>query len=125
MATDITLHVDDEPGSLARIGGALGQAGVNIDGICAVVHGGGKAEVHVLVEDDPSAAFRALEAAELAVIDDQEVVIIAVKDRPGGVGEVAQSLSDAGINLSLVYLATGTRLVLAADDLAAAQAAIG
>jgi hypothetical protein len=34
------------------------------------------------------------------------------------------TLGDAGVNITLVYLATRTQLVLAADDLAAARSAL-
>jgi hypothetical protein len=51
MAIDITLVLGDQPGELARVGEVLGRAGVNIEGLCAVTSGGGRAEVHVLVED--------------------------------------------------------------------------
>ncbi|MDH3705896.1 MAG: amino acid-binding protein [Acidimicrobiia bacterium] len=123
MATDILLRVDDEPGELARIGHGLGAAGVNIEGMCAVTNGGGMAEVHLLV-DDPAPAYTALEKLGVEVVLDREVAVVSVADEPGVLGHVTEQLSEAGINLSLAYLATGTRLVLAADDLAAARAAL-
>ena len=39
-------------------------------------------------------------------------------------GDVARRLGEAGVNVTLAYLATDTRLVFAADDLAAARAAL-
>jgi hypothetical protein len=36
-------------------------------------------------------------------------------------GETAKRFGDAGINIDLVYLAAGTRLVLGVDDLEAAR----
>jgi hypothetical protein len=124
MAIDITLLLDDQPGELARVGEELGRAGVNIEGLCAVTSGGGQAEVHVLVED-LEAALPALSRSGLAVSLEQEVVVIALDDRPGALGAVSRQLGDAGVNITLAYLATDTRLVLAADNLAAARAALG
>ena len=49
---------------------------------------------------------------------------MAVSDRPGVLGDAARRLGDAGINITLAYVATDTRLVFAADDLAAAKAAL-
>ena len=63
MATDITVYLDDQPGELARVTRLLGEAEVNILGFCAVRSGGGKSEVHLLVDDVP-AAFSTLTAAE-------------------------------------------------------------
>ena len=113
MAIDITLLLDDQPGALARVGEVLGRAGVNIEGLCAVTSGGGQAEVHVLVED-LEAALPALARSGLAVSSEQEVVVVALEDRPGALGAVSRRLGEAGVNITLTYLATHTRLVLAA-----------
>lgn len=123
MATDLTLYVDDSPGELARVGELLGKGGVNIEGLCAVTSGGGQAVVHVLVED-MAAAVTALDAGGISIASDMEVAVVPLQDRPGALGEVANKLGAAGINLSLAYLATNTRLVLAADDLAEVKAAL-
>lgn len=120
MATDLTIYLDDQPGELARLGKVLGQAGVNIEGCCAVTTGGGQGEIHVLIEDT-GAAFSALEAAGIEVADEQEVAVVPVEDRPGELGEITSRLGDAGVNISLTYLATGPRLVFAADNLQRAQ----
>ena len=121
MATDVTVYLDDAPGELARLGEVLGDAGVNIEGFCAVTSGGGQAEVHVLVQDMP-AAFSALADAKIQVASEQEVAVVDVQDNPGVLGDVTRRLGDAGVNITLAYLATRTRLVLAADDLARAEA---
>jgi hypothetical protein len=123
MATDVTIRLDDQPGELARLGEVLGAAGVNIDGFCAVTSGGGRAEVHVLVED-MAAAFTALTAAGIEIASEQEVIVVEVEDRPGVLGEVTRRLGDAQVNITLAYLATRTRVVLGADDLAPARSAL-
>jgi hypothetical protein len=123
MATDLTLYIDDQPGELARVGDVLGKAGANIDGLCALVTGGGQAEVHILV-DDPTPAFEALAGAGIKIAAEQEVMVLDVEDRPGVLGEVARKLGDADVNLTTAYLATNTRLVLGADNLAAAKSAL-
>jgi hypothetical protein len=123
MATDLTLYLDDQPGELARLGDVLGKAGANIAGLCAVASGGGQAEVHILI-DDATAAFEALHDAGIRIAAEQEVLVLEVEDRPGVLGEVACELGTARVNLTLVYLATNTRLVLGADNLAEARAAV-
>ena len=123
MATDLTILMDDQPGELARITGLLGAAGVNIGGFCAVTSGGGRAEVHILIDDVP-AAFSTLANAGVVIVSEQEVLVVSVQDRPGVLGEVSRRLGQSGVNITLAYLATETRLVFAADDLAAAKAAL-
>jgi hypothetical protein len=124
MATDLTLYLDDEPGELARLGDVLGKAGVNIAGLCAVTSGGGHAEVHILVQD-ATPAFEALQSAGIKIVDEQEVIVLDVQDRPGALGEVVHKLGAAKINVETAYLATNTRLVLGANSLADAKAALG
>ncbi|MGH8968680.1 MAG: ACT domain-containing protein [Actinomycetes bacterium] len=124
MATDLTVHLDDQPGELGRLGALLGRSGVNIEGLCAVTSGGGKAEVHVLVHD-LAGAFTALAGSGIDIAGEQEVAVLTVEDRPGVLGEVSRTLGAANVNITLAYLATNTRLVLAADDLAGALAALG
>ena len=51
-------------------------------------------------------------------------VALSMEDRPGALGEVARRLGNARVNLTTAYLATNTRLVLAADNLAEAKAAL-
>ena len=124
MATDLTLYLDDRPGELARVGDVLGEAGANIAGLCALTSGGGQAEVHILV-DDPTPAFESLQDAGIKIAAEQEVIVLDVEDRPGALGDITRKLANANVNLTTAYLATNTRLVLAADNLAAAKAAIG
>jgi hypothetical protein len=122
MATDLTLYLDDQPGELARIGDVLGGVGINIAGLCALTTGGGQAEVHILVQE-ATRAFEALQGAGIRIAAEQEVIVLDMDDRPGALGEVAHKLGKARVNLTTAYLATNTRLVLAADNLAEARAA--
>lgn len=124
MATDLTLYLDDEPGELAHVGDVLGKAGVNIAGLCAHNSGGGQAELHLLVQD-PIPAFEALDRAGIKVEEEQEVIVLDMEDRPGALAEVVHKLGRAKVNLVTAYLATNTRLVLSADNLADAKAALG
>ena len=122
MATDLTVILEDRPGTLAELGETLGKAGININGGCGV-HSEGKGEIHILV-DDAAAAKGALEGAGIAVANEQEVLVVKVEDHPGELGEIARKIADAGVNINLFYLAAGTQLVLSVDDLDKAQAAL-
>lgn len=121
MAKDLAVELADRPGTLAALGEALGKAGVNIEGICGIP-AGGKAIAHILVED-AAAARKVLQQAGVAVVGEQDVLVLSLQDRPGSLGAVARKIADAGANITLVYLATGTRLVVGASDLAKARAA--
>ena len=122
MLKDLTISLGDHPGSLAKVGEALGKAGVNIEGICGVTIQG-KGVIHLLVED-ATKARRVLEANHIDVAKETEVVVLPVEDRPGVLGNVARRLATAGVNLQLAYMATSARLVVGADDLGKVRAAI-
>lgn len=119
MAKDLLVTLEDQPGEGARLGEALGNAGVNIEGLCALMDGG-KGTVHVLV-DDVAGAKAALEGAGVTVEAETDVIVSPALpdpdvDTPGRFGAMARALADAGINISLVYVASRNRVVLATDD---------
>jgi hypothetical protein len=115
MATDLAVTVEDKPGELASLGEATGRAGINIDGMCCF-SSEGRFVVHLLV-DDAARAARAIENAGYPSIEERDVVVVGLEDRPGALGETARKIADAGVNIELAYLATNTRLVVGAADL--------
>ena len=125
MATDLSISLPDEPGGLAKAAKALGAAGVNIEGI-AGLGGGGHGHVHWLVEDG-GAARSALEGAGVTIEGEREAVVVDVssEDRPGKLGELAQAIADAGVNLAACYVASRSRVVFSSDDPAALRSALG
>ncbi len=122
MAVDITVILENRPGTLADAGEALGKAGINIQGLCGFPSEG-KGLLHVLVED-AVAARRVLEEAGLEVRGQREVLSLEVEDRPGVFGDVCRRIARAGVNVDLVYVAARTRLVIGADDIDKARAAV-
>jgi hypothetical protein len=125
MPTDLTVILQDRPGELARLGQATGEAGVNIQGMCAFT-GEGTGVIHVLVDDAKAAVARqALEEAGMGVADEREVLVVDIEDRPGTLGELARSLGEAGVNIELAYTTFGVQLVIATDDVDSARAALG
>jgi hypothetical protein len=125
MPTDLTVVLKDRPGELARLGEATGDAGVNVEGMCAFT-GEGRGIIHILVDDDRVAdARRALADADMRVADDREVLVVDIADQPGSLGELARRFAEANVNIELAYTTFGgVRLVLATDDLASARAAL-
>ena len=122
MATDLAVTVEDQPGVLAGMGEAIGRAGINISGVCGAAAGAGSV-VHLLVED-AGATRGVLEGAGFGAVEERDVLVVDVEDKPGALGETARKLADAGVNIELVYLASGTRLVIGAADLDTVRAAL-
>jgi len=122
MAKDLTVILEDRAGTLADMGEALGKAGINIEG-CYGFRSEGKGVIHILVED-VAAARRELQKSGLEVRDERQVLVLDVEDRPGVLGDVTRRIAKSGVNIDLIYLAANTQLVIGADDLDKARAAI-
>ena len=119
MAKDLTIKMDDRPGTMAAATEAMAAAGINIEGL---VGGGGFG--HILTED-PEGTKRAIESAGGQVMGETDVLVLTLEDRPGALADVARKVADAGVNVEFVYVATGTRIVLGVSDLEKARAAVG
>lgn len=120
---DLTVTLENRPGSLADLGAATGSAGINIEGVCGSTEGG-QAAIHILV-DDAAATRAVLSEAGMEVSGERDVLVVDIEDRPGAMGEVARRIGDAGANIELVYTTFGAvRLVLGVDDLDKASAAL-
>jgi hypothetical protein len=119
MGRDLTLRLlEDRPGELARVAQTLSRSGVNIEGIAEI-----EGVVHVLARD-PSAARSALRAGGYTIDGELEVLVLPMTDRPGELSMIMQRLADASVNLRFIYLATDTRVVIGADDITRARAAL-
>ncbi|HYY32641.1 MAG TPA: ACT domain-containing protein [Gaiellaceae bacterium] len=127
MPKDLTVILEDRPGTLADLGEATGRAGINIDGLCGFPSGG-KGVIHILVEDADAARI-ALEGAGLEVRDERDVLILRqgvdLVDRPGQTGEIMRRLADEVINVDLIYATWTGDAVVGADDLAKVRETLG
>jgi hypothetical protein len=120
---DLTVSLENRPGTLADLGEATGKAGINIEGVCGATEGG-QGVIHILV-DDETATRAALGDAGIEVSGERDVLVVDVEDHPGTMGAAARKIGDAGANIELVYTTFGAvRLVLGVDDLDKARAAL-
>ena len=123
MAYDLTIDVENTPGSLADVAAAISDAGVNI-AAATCIGSGERAELHILVKH-AEAARHSLAISHLAVSREREVVVVDVEDRPGVLADLTRRIAKAGINLDLVYVATRNRVVFGSPDLDGLRAALG
>jgi len=122
MAFDLVIDVENTPGALAEVAGAVSDAGVNL-AAATCIGTGERAELHILVPH-PEPVRHALANSHLAVSREREVVVVDVEDRPGVLADLARAIARAGVNLDLVYIATRDRLVFGAPDLGALKAVL-
>jgi hypothetical protein len=120
-AYDFTIVVPHSKGSLATLAEELGREKINIEGLCAVEQNG--SVIFHLLTTDKVATSRAITKVGYKVTRETEVIVERVENHPGMLGKVTRRLADAGINLTTVYLATDTRLVLGSENLSALESA--
>ena len=118
---DLTIEFD-QPDGLAAFGGALGQAGISVEG------GGlftvdGRAIAHFLVADGLTAR-RVLAAAGIRVMAVREVLARRLDQAaPGQLGAITRAIAEAGASVEVLYSDHDHRLILLTSDQAAAAAA--
>ncbi len=122
MATDLSVIVENRPGTLAKLGEALGKAGINIDAGCGYSSTGGSV-AHLIVED-ATAARKALEGAGFKVSGERPVLLVKITDRPGELGKLARRIANAGVNIELFCQNSHGQLVLGVDNLENARKAL-
>jgi hypothetical protein len=122
MTMDLVIEVDDEPGALALVAKAISDAGVNI-AAATCLGAGARPELHILVKH-AEPVRHALALTQLAIGREREVAVVEVDDRPGVLADLAHKVAAAGVNLDLVYVATGNRVVFGSDDLEGLRAAL-
>jgi hypothetical protein len=122
MATDLTIALVDQPGSLAKASDALGRAGVNIDGACGYVCET-QGVYHVLVHD-LEGGRRALMNGAFTIEDERRVVATAVENRPGAAAALLRKVAEAGVNVDLLYMTLDGRLVLGGSDISGIERAL-
>ena len=98
--TQLSVPVENKPGQLAKLAGALARAKVNIQAISVV----DTAECCLvrLVTSSNAKARQALRKAGLMATQ-QPVVVLRLEDRPGALAGVARKLAAKKINISFVY----------------------
>jgi len=100
----LAVFLENKPGALARLCGALAERGVNLLALTVsdtVDH----AVVRVVV-DRPEEAAHVLGDAGMLVVE-SEVLVIEVPNRPGGLAAVARKLAEHDLNIEYAYCTTG------------------
>ena len=120
------VKLENRPGTLAELGEALGERGINITGLSGTTWDG-EGALAVITNDD-AGARAVLEDRSLAYRD-CEIVSASLEDKPGTLGAAARRLADRGVNVELV-MTTGVQgskitVAIGVDDPAGAREALG
>lgn len=110
MTWDLSVILENKPGSMAAVCRALEDAGIGIEAICGFIESGIDVD-HFLV-DDPAAALSTIERTGSVVRSQREVVVVPLPDNDRPFSAITTAAADAGVNIDLIYVAIRNRLVL-------------
>jgi hypothetical protein len=122
-ATDLRIDGETNLVQLGLVAEMLEKHGVALGGFCATA-ADGCTSMHLLVTD-VAAARQALDEAGLSVTDQRDAIVLPdAGDMHRTLGQIGRRLRDSGVTVDAAYLAPGSRLVLAVDDVDAAWQAL-
>ena len=105
-AKQLTVWVENRPGMLGEVGSALGAKKVNILAFMASVSDN-RGTIRMVV-DKPAAAKRVF-AEHRWETTQEDVLMVALSDKPGTLGKVAHKLREASVNIEYAYAGLGPR----------------
>jgi hypothetical protein len=108
----------------AEIWEVMGQAEIKLEASCTYPTVDGRNLRVVVADSDATAAKAAALEAGFGPIDENEVLIVEIELKPGSLGALARRVADTGAKLQILYMATGDRVVLGADDLEKAASVV-
>ncbi len=105
---ELSIQLEDQPGTLGKICRSLADRGVNILAFDSKPsEGKGKSEVRMVV-DNPTTAKSVLDNQKLKYTE-AEVAQVKLPHRPGELARAASKLGDANININHSYCGIDAR----------------
>lgn len=124
--TQLVLTLQNKPGVLANLCKVLGDAGVNVEALCAP-EAPGKGKLRLVV-DDAAKAEAALKGAKIRA-GKEEAIRVTLDNKPGALADAARKLAAAKVNIKCAYATTAgpgqAAVVLTVSNAAKALAALG
>jgi hypothetical protein len=114
LQRQLSVALENQPGRLAAISGALAEQQIHIEALC-VIDNVEQGMVRMTMSD-PVLGRAVLERAGLHVVE-AEVLAIELTDRLGKLAAISSALGDAGINIEYAYASVDhagarTRMIL-------------
>ncbi len=126
MGQPFVIQLENRPGELAHVTRALAMRGVNIQTIAG--SGAGSKMCAMLTTDDDVMTREVLHGMGIPFVEG-DALHVEVPDEPGGIAELTEKLSTAGVNITGVLVigrrATSIQMALTVDDEARAREVLG
>ena len=123
--TRIVVIANNQVGVIADITALLADAGINVESINTEVNN--DQGTVILTTDNSDHALYVLNQAGHKAVGD-EVLVIQLRDEPGTLARVAESLKQAGVNIQSMHILNRqggyAMIALTTDDRARTEAAI-
>jgi hypothetical protein len=103
-AKQLTVSVENRPGMLGEVGSALGAKKVNIGAFMATVSDN-QGIIRMIV--DKRAAAKRVFAEHRWETTEEDVLEVALQDKPGSLGRIAHKLREASVNIDYAYVGLG------------------
>ena len=117
MLTDLRIVLPNRPGAVTTLCGALSDAGINVEGLCGDLRPGERwAYIHLAVEAGEETK-RIIEEAGYEVTTTRPVHMVPITNEPGELARVLGEYSEKGLNVDVIYIASGNRLVVSTEDM--------
>ncbi|MCW3140361.1 MAG: ACT domain-containing protein [Methanophagales archaeon] len=115
----ISVFAENKPGRMARVARTLADAGVNIRAL--TIAEAGDFGVIRMVVDDTERGYKALHDGGFTV-SETDVLAVELKDVPGGLYEIANTLGMNNVNVDYAYAFVTAKfkhamLILRVDDI--------
>jgi len=106
VVRQISVFLENRPGSLAKMARQLADKGINLRALSlAETRDFGTARLVVI---DPDKCMRALKEADYHFIE-TDVLAIEVADRPGGMADVLEIITDEQLDVEYIYSMVSTK----------------
>ena len=99
---ELIITAKNNVGALATVAEALGGVGVNIEAISC--YGIGEKAFFRVITGDAISAVKALSKIPDARVQESDVLIVKMLNRPGELGKITRKLANRGVNLESLYI---------------------
>jgi hypothetical protein len=99
---ELIVTAKNQVGTLAAVAEALGGVGVNIEAISA--YGSGEKAFFRIITEDVISAVKSLSRISGLKVEESDIVVLKMLNRPGELGKITRKLANRGVNLESLYI---------------------
>jgi hypothetical protein len=121
LTKQISITVENKIGVLNIMAGYLADRGINIEAVAGYEMEGSKQAKIMLIVDNTRKAIDALNERGFGSVEEKDVVMVELDNKPGALKNVTSLLAHKEINIRYIYATTSpdgcpVRLVMSTSD---------